>query len=70
MVFDDATGHLHELSPVASNVLTVLFDGHTWTSSDLAESLLGELPLSSDTEMMDNVLAHFESTNLIERASS
>ena len=69
VLFDDASGQLHCLTPVAGEVMVLLMSNDHCSTYDLARDLLGELPLGTDTEMMQNMLANFKSLNLIDQLS-
>jgi PqqD family protein of HPr-rel-A system len=67
VVFDDASGQLHCLTPVAGEVLALILESDGLTGDALAESLLGETPTPTDSEMMENMLVSLASMNLIDR---
>jgi PqqD family protein of HPr-rel-A system len=68
VVFDDATGDLHALTPVASEVLSLLFANQSsWTTTELVDSLFGSSSLPEDCEQLESLLQHFRSIGLIER---
>ena len=69
VLFDDASGQLHCLTPVAGEVMLLLMSTDHRSTYDLARDLLGELPSETDTEMMQNMLANFKSLNLIDQLS-
>ncbi len=67
VVFDEANGDLHSLTSTAAEVLSLLIKQTYGSTVSLAQDLLGELPTASDVEMMENMLMHFESLNIIQR---
>jgi hypothetical protein len=67
VVFDDASGQLHCLTPIAGEVLALILVSEGRTGNELAESLLGEIPTPTDSEMMENMLSGLASMNLIGR---
>jgi hypothetical protein len=70
VIFDDANGRLHCLSPVSGNLMGLLVGLESWSASGLAQELLGEEPTAHDVEMVENVLSEFSSLNLIERVAA
>ena len=69
VLFDDASGQLHCLTPIAGEVIVLLMNNEVCSAHDLAQALLGELPTEADAEMMQNMLANFMSLNLIDQLS-
>jgi hypothetical protein len=69
VVFDDATAQLQCLSPVAGELLTLLMQRAQWTATDLAQTLLGEMPTADDVEMVENQLTAFFSLHFIDRVA-
>lgn len=69
VVFDEASGDLHSLTPTAAEVLKLLMSRTKVSAASLAQDLLGELPTTTDVEMMENMLIHFEFLNIIQRES-
>lgn len=67
VVYDDASGAMNCLTPVAGQLLTLLLSGPAQTTVQLAQALLGEMPVRVDQEMVDNVLSDFQSLSLVER---
>jgi hypothetical protein len=67
VVFDEANGQLHCLTPVAGEALAQILASDGRTSGEIAESLLGETPTPIDSEMMENMLLSLASMNLIDR---
>ena len=51
----------------SGEVMRLLLQRAQWTSSQLAEALLGDVPTDDDVQMVENVALHFQSLNLIER---
>ncbi len=70
VVFDDASGQLHCLTPIAGEALALILASEGRTGDELAESLLGETPTPTDSEMMENMLGGLASMNLIGRCSA
>lgn len=67
VVYDDASGDMNCLTPVAGSLLSLLLSGRAQTTAQLAQALLGEVPQLGDTDMVDNVLSDFQSLSLVER---
>ena len=67
MLFDEAQGELQCLTPAAGEVMALLLLRPEWTSADLAQALMGEAPTEDDVAMVENVVLHFLSLNLVER---
>lgn len=65
VIFDEGTGDLHTLTPVASQVMALLMDCRTWTTAALTQKLLEEEPNSEDLAMMENMLTSLASIHLI-----
>jgi hypothetical protein len=70
VLFDDASGQLYCLTPVAGEAMALILASDSQTTGELAETLLGEVPSHSDSEMMENMLLSLESMNLIVRHST
>jgi len=47
--------------------MALLLQCPEWTSVELAQALMGETPTEDDVEMVENVVRHFQSLNLIDR---
>lgn len=70
VVFDDASGKLHCLNSVAGEAFALVLSSSGLTGDEVAESLLGEIPTPTDSEMMENMLSDLASTDLIDRLSA
>lgn len=70
VVFDDASGKLHCLTSVAGEALALVLSSSGLTGDEIAESLLGEIPTLTDSEMMENMLSGLASMDLIDRLSA
>lgn len=69
VVFDDASGRLHCLTSVAGEALALILASDGVTGDQIAESMLGETPTPTDSEMMENMLCGLASMDLIDRHS-
>lgn len=67
VLFDEAQGQLQCLTTAAGEVMALLLLRPEWTSVDLAQALMGEAPTEDDVAMVENVVLHFLSLNLVER---
>lgn len=67
VLFDEAQGQLHCLSPASGEVMRLLLKGRAWTAFEIAKELLGESPTDDDVQMVENVALHFHTLNLIDR---
>ena len=67
VLFDEAQGQLQCFTVESGEVMRLLLQRAQWTSSQLAEALLGDVPTDDDVQMVENVALHFQSLNLIER---
>jgi phytoene dehydrogenase-like protein len=70
VVYDDADGSLHALSPVAGDALALLLAHGAETADHLAELLLQEPPNESDIAMVASLLVEFEAMGFVERRSA
>ncbi len=67
VLFDEAQGQLQCLTIAAGEVMVLLLQRPEWTSVDLAQALMGEAPTEDDVAMVETVVLHFLSLNLVER---
>lgn len=67
VLFDEAQGQLKCLTTSAGVIMNLLLQQTEWTSFKLGEALIEEVPTNDDVQMVENVLMHFQSLNLIER---
>ena len=67
VLFDEAQGQLQCFTAAAGEVMALLLQGPEWTSVDLAHALMGEVPTEDDVAMVEKVVLHFLSLNLVER---
>jgi len=67
VLFDEAQGQLQWLTAASGEVMALLLQCPEWTSVELAQALMGETPTEDDVEMVENVVRHFQSLNLIDR---
>lgn len=67
VLFDEAQGELQCLSIAAGEVMALFLLNPEWTSVDMALALMGEAPTEDDVVMVENVVLHFLSLNLVER---
>jgi PqqD family protein of HPr-rel-A system len=68
-VFDELTGHLHCVNPLAGQLLEVALTRPQWSTYELAQEFLGEIPLPEDQELVENVLSALTSSHIIERVA-
>ena len=68
VLFDDAQGQLQCFTAAAGEVMALLLQAPEWTSVDLAQALMGEPPTEDDVVMVEKVVLHFLSLNLVERS--
>lgn len=66
MVYDEASGDIHALSPIAGEVLRHLLTVPQSCAKSLARTLLGEPPALEDVCSVDRMLRAFESLGFIE----
>ena len=67
VLFDESQGQLQCFTIAAGEVMALLLQGPEWTSANLAQALMGEVPTADDVAMVDKVVLHFLSLNLVER---
>lgn len=67
VLYDEAQGQLQCLTTAAGEVMALFLLRSEWTSVDLAQALMGEAPTGDDVAMVENVVLHFLSLNLVER---
>ncbi|WP_157896759.1 HPr-rel-A system PqqD family peptide chaperone [Acidovorax carolinensis] len=70
VVYDDASGDIHALSPVAGELLQQVLAAPQSCSESLALALLGEPPTAHDVRRVDKLLQDFESLGFIEPCSA
>lgn len=70
VVYDEASGDMHALSPLAGQLLQQILMGPRSCSQDLAQGLLGELPTAEDVGRVDGLLREFASLGFIEPFSA
>ena len=66
VVYDEASGDMHALSPLAGQVLQQIFLEQQCCAQDLAQNLLGELPADEDVGRVDVLLSEFASLGFVE----
>ena len=66
VVYDEAIGDIHALSPVAGALLQQMLMAPQSCSESLAQTLLGEQPTARDVRGVDKLLQDFESLCFIE----
>jgi PqqD family protein of HPr-rel-A system len=66
VVYDEASGDIHALSPVAGELLQQVLTVPQSCSETLAQALLGEQPTAQDVRGVDTLLQDFESLGFIE----
>lgn len=65
-VYDEASGDMHALSPLAGQLLQQILRAPLSCSEDLAQALLGEIPTADDVGKVDGLLREFASLGFIE----
>ncbi len=70
VVFDEADGHLHLLSPVAGQLLNLLLEKDGATAFELANGLIDAVPFDDDIQMVENVLGQFSDLHLVHRLAA
>ena len=66
VVYDEASGDLHALSPIAGELLQQLLTVLQSCAESLAQALLGEQPTAEDIRKVDKLLKDFEYLGFIE----
>lgn len=66
VVFDDAHAQLHELTPIAGEVLNQLLTGDSLTAHEILFNVLGEAPSDEEADQMNQLLLHFKAMDVIE----
>lgn len=66
VLYDEAGGQLHYLTPAAAHLLAMLCQGGSWSIEALAEALLGRDCRAEDIELVEAALVQFQALNLIE----
>lgn len=67
VVHDASDSSLHALTPVGSELLQLLLDGHPRSCVVLASMLLQDTPQDDDIALVQQQLQHFEHLGLVER---
>lgn len=67
VVYDDANGRLHALTPVAGQVLQALMGRSTFAAPELTIELLQGAPDVEDIDQMRELLGSFEALGFVER---
>lgn len=67
VLYDDASGTLHTLTSVGSEVMGIFLKGKAWSALSLFIELLGDSPIDEDLEMMEKMLDHLQSLHLISK---
>lgn len=67
VVYDDANGGLHALTPVAGQVLQAVLGRSDFAAPDLALELLQDTPDAQDLDRMRELLSSFETLGFVER---
>ena len=70
VVYDEASGDIHALSPIAGELLQRIWAAPQACAASLAQALLGEPPTAEDVSMVDKLLHEFESLGFIEPCSA
>ncbi|MBP3979616.1 MULTISPECIES: HPr-rel-A system PqqD family peptide chaperone [unclassified Acidovorax] len=66
VVYDEASGDIHALSPIAGELLQQVLAVPQSCSENLAQALLGEQPTAQDVRGVDKLLQDFEFLGFIE----
>lgn len=66
VAFDDANAQLHELTPIASEVLNQLLTGVSLTAHEILFNILGEAPSEEEAAQMNQLLLHFKAIDVID----
>lgn len=67
VVFDEASGHLHCLSPMAGQLLELVMTRPHWTTRDLVVEFIGENLQPEDEDLVMNALSIMTSSGLLKR---
>jgi len=67
VLYDEAQGQLHHLSPVAGELIALMLNGQHWSSQRLAIALLEHTITASDEALVERTIEHFVSINIIDR---
>lgn len=67
VLFDEANGQLHFLTPVAGMLLRLFMQRPAWSVEELAATLLDTRPTAEDIDLVNQVLVNFRSLKLIDR---
>ena len=66
VVYDEAGGDMHALSPLAGQLLQQILIEQQSCAQDLAQGLLGERPTAEDVGKVDGLLREFASLGFVE----
>jgi PqqD family protein of HPr-rel-A system len=66
VVYDEASGDIHALSPIAGELLQRILAAQPVCAKSLAQALLGEPPTADDVGLVGKLLRDFESLGFIE----
>lgn len=66
VVYDEASGDMHALSPLAGQLLQQIFMEQQSCAQDLTQVLLGDLPTIEDVGRVDALLREFASLGFVE----
>ncbi len=66
VVYDDASGSLHALTPVAGEAFDLLRAGQAQDAQSLAQAMGLVEPAQEELDMLQSLLVQFESMGLIE----
>lgn len=70
VVYDEASGDMHALSPLAGQLLQQILMTQQSCAQDLTQGLLGELPTAEDVGMVEGLLREFASLGFVEPCSA
>ncbi len=70
VVYDEASGDMHALSPLAGQLLQQILIKQRSCAQDLAQGLLGELPTAEDVGRVGGLLREFACLGFIEPCSA
>lgn len=66
VVYDDTSGSLHALTPVAGEAFDLLLAGQAHDATSLAQALGLVEPATEELDMLQSLLMQFESMGLVE----
>jgi hypothetical protein len=67
VVYDEASGQIQCLTVESGEVMSLLLQPREWTSHQLAQAFLREVPTDDEVQMVENVVTHFLSLHLVKR---